>query len=262
MRWRTTAVSPESTSAALSYLVNLNDDAVALLLSKNYAQAASRLSTAIAVLKTLADATPKDTAASGDPMFQFDLLDCSHVEGQDIDLNQAGSMFVFQNPIRIRIRYEHTSSGSITDLKLNQISLAVAYNLALAWHVGAVESADSSQLQLLQRRLSKAQGFYSMALDLVRLMRTTVAGSLSNSGMATVAPVVGLAILNNQAYINHFLGRVEEAETSQSVLMSHLMFVSSRNTLHEKELSPRMNYYLQRFFATALLQASRFAAAA
>jgi hypothetical protein len=261
MKRPTMVKSPESDSAALIYLVNLNNDAVALLLAKSYAAATSRMTRAIALLKTLADVTPKDAVASARGVFQFDLVECSHDDGQDLDLNEAGSMFVCQYPIRIRHEHTNPSSCSITDPMLNQISFAVVYNLALAWHVGAVESADSSELQLLQAKLCKAQGFSKMATNLIGLM-PTVAGSLHNRSMARVAPLAGLAIVNNQASIHHMLGHAEEAKASQSLLMSHLMFVSSRYNLYEKKLSPRTNYYLQRLLATALLRSSGLAAAA
>jgi hypothetical protein len=123
------------------------------------------------------------------------------------------------------------------------------YNLALVWHVGPVESilADSmvhssSQLQLLQHQLGKAQGFYNMAMDLIRLL-TTIAGSCPTS-MAIMASLAGLAITNNRAHIYQTLGRAEDTKACQI----HLMGLCSKSEQHLPEGTARMDALLHPTF--------------
>jgi hypothetical protein len=89
----------------------------------------------------------------------------------------------------------------------------MVYNLAVAFHMSAVNRSASTTNKKFFQRLRKAQSFYGSALQLK---------SDFEDGRTAASSVDVVAIANNQARIHRLLSEPVEAERCRQLMLHHI----------------------------------------
>lgn len=237
-------------TTAVSTIVKLNQESIDMLKAKHYSKAASLLTKAVADLKLVLACDSSQNLTSEELSFTFDLNMSSAAAG----VADNEDPFIFETPVRVTalitedVVAKHTEHGSAsnTNETLKMLSFALVFNLAIAFHLGALhhKSATTALLQI-KKRLMKALAFYNLA-----------ASMLETSSFHTPAGIMeSVAIANNQAHVYQLLREHDQADECYTKVLSYIIYAAdvgqSDGILH-----------LKQFFASAITKLAPTANAA
>lgn len=238
-------MTSSSLCSSLSAIVALNSEGIQHLENKDFAKAIASLSAGIGDLKRLLSDESEDFCRSHDLAFGFEMAHFQEVDDND----DTATPFVFDTPIRVQPRRRSSRAASrSTHDKLKMLSFALVFNLAIAFHLGALRhhqnSSSGKVSSTTRKRLLKALAFYNMSLSMIQ----------NNEGLS-LGVMESLAVANNQANVYVLLGNAKEAEACNEEVLQNIMYVADSG--HQQEVP-----LFDRFFANVGVKPSPTATAA
>jgi tetratricopeptide (TPR) repeat protein len=187
-----------------------------------FAEAISEFSGALNAVKTILselDATNGDIMEGTSSSFgihngnRSQKLVFEFAEDDEMDQDQQqqeGLPFIFQSPIVASFSCSASPQEQDQLESLVKFSSSILFNLALSYHLGAINVAPNLKMKML---LQKALTFYKLAYTMMQDTR-------NNGVMET------LAITNNLGHVQLTVGDVDKAKQCYEHLLSTIMFVT------------------------------------
>ena len=222
--------------ASVSAIVALNSEGIRSLQAKDFAGSITTLSKAISDLKRFLAESEEENwdchHACHDLLFGFQMDRQEEFESMDV----LESPFVFETPIKVtrrRVNKSEATPETISDM-LKMLSFALVFNLAIAFHLGAIHHRSGSiESPTTKKRLMKALAFYKLSLNMIQ-----------NQQLA-LGVMESIAVANNQAHVYLLLGQGKQAEECYQQVLSDIMYVADSGNQREIPL-------FERFFANVV----------
>jgi hypothetical protein len=197
----------------MNTVIFVNDSALCIA-SGDYDKAISTLTQSLSGLKDSFDEASDElqpSSSSGGSNMDLEFLEMpicssSFFVHTDEKYGNDGVMFVYQNPLVVRWTISPTAD------QYDQLSYAVMYNLALAYHLKYVDGDDKKDKSLLV----KARCLYEYSHS-----------ALVNQNVG-VPPILLVALTNNLGHCNTRLGNDEMADACLNHLLTTLMYLAER----------------------------------
>jgi tetratricopeptide (TPR) repeat protein len=217
--------------------MRLNNEGVQLLQTGSYTEAVKVFSQVLATVKGLLSEENREQEWSmeeGEAMAES--VPFCHFKGpkcqMDFDeVNTSGELFLFQRALVVD--YDTSSSTMVHFNSLVKLSSISLYNLALSYHMGALEMKTSRKM------FRKALTFYELA------------HSIQTPEELDLGVLLTLAIVNNIGHIHSLLNNKSKAEQCFQHLLSTIMYVTDCG---EGEALPQFDGFFSNVMNSVLKQ--------
>ena len=191
--------TPEDASRA-AHAMELNNQGVKLLQAKRYGEAVNVFSNVLAIVKSLLRGSESEDIEMTEPSAPF----CQFLQSQCLPTSADNELFLFQCPLIVNPQ----PAWTVTFDDLVRLSTISLYNLALSYHLGALEAQDRTKL------FRKALAFYELAHKLQTPEDSDLGVQLT------------MAIVNNIGHIHGVLGNQAKVTQCFEYMLSTIMYLT------------------------------------
>lgn len=226
-----------SCSATAVETMRLNNEGVQLLQAGSYNEAVKIFSHVLATVKTLLNEENREQTWTMDEDEAMETAPFCHFKGSkchmnfDEEVNTTGELFLFQKALVVD--YDNSSAALVHFNSLVKLSSISLYNLALSYHLGALEMKTSRKM------FRKALTFYELA------------HSIQTPEELDLGVLLTLAIVNNIGHIHSVLNNKAKANQCFQHLLSTIMYVTDCG---EGESVPMFDGFFSNVMGTVLKQ--------
>lgn len=190
------------TSSQVALAMELNNHGVELLQTKRYGEAVAVFSKVLGGVKTLLSQGDGCTLSADILASPF----CKFLNSKSQQPIADSGFFLFQSPLIVNCEFD--SKASFNDLvRLSTVSL---YNLALGYHLGALDAKNPCKLY------RRALAFYQLAHN-IEIPKVEM----------ELGIVLTMAIVNNIGHIHHVFANDDKAIHCFQHLLQTIMYVTN-----------------------------------